>query len=77
MIQVVNSSPSEIFSFVRLNDQHKVFAVFNFSAEQQKVSFSDTLYHGDYRDFSSRDQVTLTAGHELDMPPWSYRVFTN
>ena len=77
MIQVVNSSPSEVFSFVRLNDQNKIFAVFNFSAQEQKVSFSDTLYQGDYRDFSSGDQVTLAAEYELEMPPWSYRVFTH
>jgi len=77
MIQVVNSAPSNVFSFVRANDKNKVFAVFNFSAHKQKVSFSDVLYQGDYRDFSSGNQVSLTETSELEMPPWSFRVFNN
>lgn len=77
MIQVTNSSPSNIFSFVRLNERDKVFAVFNFSPEKQAVSFSDTLYQGEYQDFSDGNIVSLTSGSRLEMPPWSYRVFTN
>ena len=51
-------------------------ADFNFSAQQEQVTFSETLYQGDYSDFSSGDKVTLGAGFSLEMPPWSYRVFT-
>jgi glycosidase len=76
MIQVANSSPAAVFSFVRKNDKNKVFAVFNFSAQPQKVSFTDDLYPGSYKDFSDGESVTISQGDELDMPPWSYRVFT-
>ena len=76
MIQVSNSAPGTVFSFVRANEQDKVFAAFNFSAQQEQVTFSDALYHGDYSDFSSGEKVTLDAGLKLEMPPWSYRVFT-
>jgi hypothetical protein len=76
MIQVANSSPAAVFSFVRKNDKNKVFAVFNFSAQPQKVSFTDDLYPGSYKDFSGGESVTISQGDELDMPPWSYRVFT-
>jgi glycosidase len=75
MIQVVNSAPARVFSFVRANDRNKVFAVFNFSADQQKVRFEDSLYHGRYRDFASGDEHTLDADLVLEMPAWSYRVF--
>ena len=76
MVQVVNSSPAEIFSFVRANDKDKVFAVFNFSATKQNVSFSGTMYHGDYRNFSSGETLSLGAKDTLELEPWSYRVFT-
>jgi glycosidase len=76
MIQVVNSAPASVFSFVRANDRDKVFAVFNFSAGQQRVTFQDALYHGRYREFASGDEVTLDADTELDLPAWSYRLFT-
>ncbi|MBT8069759.1 MAG: alpha-glucosidase C-terminal domain-containing protein, partial [Gammaproteobacteria bacterium] len=76
MIQVTNSSPAEVFSFVRKNEANKVFAVFNFSAKPQKVSFTDDLYPGSYRDFSNGESITISKGDALDMPAWSYRVFT-
>jgi len=76
MIKVTNNSPSEVFSFVRVNDTSKVFGVFNFSDKKQNVSFSDKVFEGNYQDFSSGDTVDLSAGDTLEMPPWSYRVFT-
>ncbi|MGB7451374.1 MAG: alpha-amylase family glycosyl hydrolase [Lysobacterales bacterium] len=76
MVQVVNSSPARIFSFVRANDKDKVFAVFNFSTNKQSVSFSGTLYHDVYRDFSSGKELLLGADSKLELEPWSYRVFT-
>jgi len=75
MEQVPNSVPGSVFSFVRARENDKVFAVFNFSALPQSVTFSETLYHGTYRDFSSRKTASLDADFTLDMPPWSYRVF--
>ncbi len=76
MIQVPNSTASSIFSFVRVNEQDKVFAVFNFSDVAQSVTFSGTLYHDDYRDFSSGEDISLSTGSTLELEPWSYRVFT-
>jgi glycosidase len=75
MAQVPNNVPGSVFSFVRANEKDKVFAVFNFSDKPQSVSFSDTLYHGSYRDFSNRDAVILSEEFTLDMDPWAYRVF--
>jgi hypothetical protein len=65
-----------VFSFVRQNDRNKVFAVFNFSAEPRTVTFEDSLYHGRYSDFASGEEQTLDADLVLEMPAWSYRVFT-
>jgi hypothetical protein len=52
-----------------------VFAAFNFSAEAQTVNFDESLYHGDYIDFSNGDRVTLTAESQMSLGPWGYRVF--
>ena len=65
-----------MFSFVRTNDDNRVFAVFNFSSEPQQVTFEGDLYPGRYRDFASGDEVTLGSDRVLDLPAWSYRVFT-
>jgi len=75
MIQVKNNDPKKIFSFVRQNAKDKVFAVFNLSASPVSASFQDTLHAGSYRDFATGDQVTLAPGTQLQMAPWSYKVF--
>lgn len=75
MLQVANSSPENVFSFVRQNDDDKVFAVFNFSDQPVTVSFSGNLHHGAYRDFFSNEPSKMNASTELKMNPWTNRVF--
>jgi hypothetical protein len=75
MIQVPNSAPSQVLSFVRQKDGDKVFAVFNFSNAPQRVTFVDTLYHGRYAAYFSSESVELSDTTQLELPPWGYRVF--
>lgn len=76
MLQVTNNAASSIFSFVRVNEQDKVFVAFNFSDEAKSVTFSGNLYPGEYSDFATGDQVVLNNDLKLDMPAWSYKIFT-
>lgn len=75
MVQVPNSDPKKIFSFVRQNQQDKVFAVFNLSATGTQVKFPESLQHGRYRDFTTGTAVTVDAATRLTMPAWGYRIF--
>jgi glycosidase len=75
MVKVPNNKESEVLSFVRQNDESKVFAVFNFSANQQSVNFKETLFNGTYQDYFSKEEVTLQQGDGLTLEPWAYRVF--
>ncbi len=75
MIQVPNSSPAGVFSFVRQNERDKVFAVFNFSNTLHTVTFAEHLYHGRYTDFFSGEGAELGASTRLELEPWGYRVF--
>lgn len=74
MVQVPNNAPKKIFSFVRQNDQDKVFAAFNLSATPVAAEFKDGLQHGRYRDFSSGAAVAIDHTTRLDIPAWSYRI---
>jgi glycosidase len=76
MVGIVNSAPSNVFSFVRQNDGHRVFAAMNFSAEEQKVTFKDGPHHGRYRDFDGGKAVTVSAETQMTLAPWSYRLLT-
>ena len=75
MIQVINSSPTRVLSFVRQNERDKVFAVLNFSDEPQTVAFDEHLYYGGYTDYFSKEQVELLGSSRLTLEPWGYRVF--
>ncbi|NOT03571.1 MAG: alpha-amylase [Anaerolineales bacterium] len=75
MIQVPNSAPLQVFSFVRQNENDKVFAVFNFSAEPQTVQFKESLFHGKYVDYMNGNQVELSASTQLALQPWEYHIF--
>ncbi len=75
MEQVTNSAPGSVFSFVRENDEDKVFAVFNFSGKPVTVSFNGVPYHGVYREFFSGAQATLDENTQLELLPWSNRVY--
>jgi glycosidase len=76
MVGIVNSAPQKVFSFVRQKEGHKVFAVMNFSAEPQRVTFKEALHQGRYRDFANGRDVTVDARTEMALEPWSYRLLT-
>jgi glycosidase len=75
MIKVGNTAPDQVLSFVRQNEQDKVFAVFNFSALPQQVTFIDRLCHGSYTEYFSAEKVSVDGGTRLELSPWDYRVY--
>ncbi len=74
MVRIRNTVPHRVFSFVRRNDANKVFAVFNFSAETQTVSFTEDLCYGDFVDAFGAAAVAIDPTTTLSLPPWGYRV---
>ncbi|UAA40785.1 alpha-glucosidase C-terminal domain-containing protein [Paraneptunicella aestuarii] len=75
MIHVPNDNPKRVLSFVRENEQDKVFAVFNFSDTAREVKFEEKLYHGRYQDAFSGDEVFMSADSSVILPAWEFKVF--
>lgn len=76
MVQVVNTDPDKVFSFVRANEKDKVFVVLNFSAEPRPVKFTDGPYAGRYTEFFTGEKVDFAEGAtELTLPAWGYRIY--
>ncbi len=75
MIQVPNNHPTNVFSFVRLNEHDRVFAVFNFSDRPHNVTFNEHLHHGRYTDYFRNECVELDNATELTLKAWDYQVF--
>ncbi|WP_081990232.1 alpha-amylase family glycosyl hydrolase [Psychroserpens sp. Hel_I_66] len=74
MIKIPNNFESEVLSFVRQNENDKVFAVFNFSNEKKSVEFKESLFFGDYKDFETNESVTLDNTSKMDLEPWDYKI---
>jgi hypothetical protein len=75
MVNVPNNIPARVLSFVRQNESDKVFAVFNFSAEPQMVTFNESLCQGSYVEYFANQSVRIDAGFHLNIPAWGYRIF--
>ena len=75
MIDGPNSAPNAVFSFVRQNDKEKVFAVINFSAKPQTVTFKDNLYYGTYTEYLSGQATQLDASSKVALKPWESKIF--
>ena len=75
MIDVSNSAPNAVFSFIRQNDKDKVFAVINFSAKPQTVTFKDNLCHGHYTEYLSGQPTDLDANSKVTLKPWESKIY--
>ncbi|WP_423186874.1 alpha-amylase family glycosyl hydrolase [Alishewanella sp. d11] len=75
MIPVHNSAERKVLSFVRQNQEQAVFAVFNFTAEPQEVSFDLHLHHGNFTEFFTQQAITFSADTKLVLPAWGYQIF--
>lgn len=76
MIQVVNSTGAQVFSFTRLDaNGHGVFVVMNMTPRAQSVSFSESPHLGAYTEHFSGAAATFDADTVLALGPWGYRVY--
>lgn len=74
MIDVPNSSPATVFSFIRRSETDRVFAVFNFSPAGAQARFRQTLCHGCYVDFTTGDRVDVDDDTSFELPAWGFKV---
>ncbi len=75
MERVFNSQPLTVLSFIRENEQDKVFVVINFSDKNQQVQFNESLHAGEYSELFSNQKVKFTQQSTLELKPWEYRVY--
>ena len=77
MIQVPNSQPDQVLSFVRRQDDVKVFVVLNLSADTADVDFHENLYRDEYIDLFEASCTRIPQTDNLSLTPWAYRVFVS
>ncbi len=72
----VKSSVPEVYAFVRQNETNKVVAVFNLSAQTQKVTLEGKGLTGTYHIFPDNKSVKIKKA-EYSLEPWEYKIFTS
>jgi len=76
MIDVPNSAPGAVLSFVRQQGASRVFAVFNLSGEARAVQFAQARHHGAYIDALSGQASEFTQETApLMLPAWGFRLY--
>jgi glycosidase len=71
MLPIHNDNSENVLSFVRANEQDKVVAIFNLSAEPQTVHLLDSpLFEGQYQRFSTSETLVLSGQAEFNLKPW-------
>lgn len=74
MVQIVSSSPSEVFSFVREEGDNRVIALFNLSDKEISTIFDWKGNEGEYIDYMSSESCSLSNSQEIEFAPWGYQI---
>ncbi|ALT00469.1 alpha-amylase family glycosyl hydrolase [Lacimicrobium alkaliphilum] len=75
MVHVPNTAPEQVLSFVREDENSRIFAAINFSAEPQQVSFTDGPFQGSYTETFSGESLEINPQTQVSIPAWGYKVF--
>jgi glycosidase len=76
MIPVANNNNKFVLSFIRQNENDKVFAVFNMSAQPQTVNLApDSLYEGEYQEYFGKNVTNIKSGQTFELAPWEFNIY--
>ena len=75
IFRVKSSNDSSIFAFTRSNESEKLFAIFNLTPKDQKITFEGDEYVGSYTDFMLGEAKTMAKGEKIDLKPWEFHIY--
>ena len=75
MVRVKTSNDVNVLSFVRGNDNDKVFVVFNLSNLAQEITLEGDDYLGSYTEAITGEKVEFSEETEIILEPWQYYIY--
>jgi len=75
IFRIKSSNDSGVFAFTRTNETEKLFAIFNLTAKEQKISFEGDEYIGSYTDYMTGELRVFAIGEEIILNPWEFHIF--
>jgi alpha-amylase len=70
-----NTSPEEIFSFIRRYERNEVLVILNLSPTTRSVIITGQTLAGSYKDVFDTGAPDFISGQPLQLKAWDYRVF--
>lgn len=70
-----NTSPEQIFSFVRRYERNEVLVILNLSPDIRSVIITGQTLAGSYSDIFNPDAQDFISGQPVLMKAWDYKVF--
>ncbi|MFL0357016.1 alpha-amylase family glycosyl hydrolase [Erythrobacter sp. GH1-10] len=78
-VDVPNSAPADVLSFVRGEESNRVFAIFNLSPRAQDVTFEKARHEGTYTNALDGTEAVFGPNegdaYGVSLQPWGYRIF--
>ena len=80
MVDIINDSPEQVWSFRRLTDENEVVCLFNFSDEKIRVKFNEPVPGDGFHVASLYASTTPNSSEvfpleEVDLQPWEYVIY--
>lgn len=75
IVRIPSDKSEAIYAFVREAEGDKVLVVLNLTPTNQEFILSSGLLAGNYKDYFSKEDVTLTSDEKVSLKPWAYKVY--
>ncbi len=75
MVKVDSDNDKNVYSFLRIKDDNKVFVILNLSHVEQKATLKGNSYAGDYKSLFENKDIHLDGNLTVTLEPWEYRVY--
>lgn len=76
MQKVETDRQEQVLAWVREEEGNKVLGLFNFTDSAVDLVFADGLPAGTYTEFRGGN-ITIASGDRIEIPAWSFRLFSN
>lgn len=74
MVNVRNTAYKQVLSFVRQDENSRIFCLLNFSGQEQTITFGPGPHHGAWREHFSGAEITIDADTAVTIEPFGFRI---
>lgn len=74
--RVENGNDSNVYSFTREKNGHKILVIINLSNKSQTLKLNNRSIVGKYKNIFVDEEVMINGSDEFNLEPWAYKVFS-